>query len=234
MHQTSMRPRKDGRLGAPTEPMNLKGALPLLILRILRSGPLHGYAIARRIRAHSEGLLDFKEGTLCPALHGMENRGLIQSSEKRENGRVRRSYRLTKRGRRALKTERFSTAARLFAQVPKSGIAGARAGVETGGSSGKPRCRRIRRVTVRSVMHAITSRSAPHSQISTSTSNVRLISHPSPRGADGVGARPAGRAVSIRREGSAPSREAVAFRRSAYGSARSRCRGSPRSKSTAR
>lgn len=86
--------------------MNLKGTLPLLILRILQGGPLHGYAIAQEIRARSKGLLDFTEGTLYPALHGQENRGLIESVEREENGRVRRCYRLTARGRRALETER--------------------------------------------------------------------------------------------------------------------------------
>lgn len=91
---------------ATTTPMNLKGALPLLILRTLQGGPLHGYAIARQIRTRSDGLLDFKEGTLYPALHGQENHGLIESFEREENGRTRRCYRLTERGRRALKAER--------------------------------------------------------------------------------------------------------------------------------
>ncbi len=86
--------------------MNLKGTLPLLILKILQSGPLHGYAIAQRIRARSEGLLDFKEGALYPALHAQENRGLIESVESEEKGRVKRCYRLTEEGRRSLKTER--------------------------------------------------------------------------------------------------------------------------------
>ncbi|MCP3919413.1 MAG: PadR family transcriptional regulator [bacterium] len=85
--------------------MNLKGTLPLLILKILQGGPLHGYAIAQRIRARSDGLLDFKEGSLYPALHSQENRGLIESVEREEKGRVRRCYRLTERGRRALKAE---------------------------------------------------------------------------------------------------------------------------------
>jgi len=86
--------------------MNLKGTLPLLILRILQGGALHGYAIAQRIRARSDGLLDFKEGTLYPALHAQENRGLIESFEREERGRTRRCYKLTERGRRALRAGR--------------------------------------------------------------------------------------------------------------------------------
>ncbi|QDU68049.1 PadR family transcriptional regulator [Engelhardtia mirabilis] len=85
--------------------MNLKGTLPLLILKVLQGGPLHGYAIAQRIRLLSDGLLDFKEGSLYPTLHGQENRGLIESVEEQERGRARRSYRLTPKGRKALTTE---------------------------------------------------------------------------------------------------------------------------------
>lgn len=86
--------------------MNLKGTLPALILKVLSRGPKHGYLIAREIRRTSEGLLDFREGTLYPALHAQENRGLIVSYEGVENGRRRRYYRLTRRGARVLETER--------------------------------------------------------------------------------------------------------------------------------
>ena len=52
--------------------MHLKGTLPLLLLHLLRGGPLHGYALAQRIHQQSEGVLDFKEGTLYPLLHSLE------------------------------------------------------------------------------------------------------------------------------------------------------------------
>ena len=59
--------------------MNFKGTLPTLILEALMHEPTHGYRIAQRIKERSEGVLDFKEGTLYPALHKLENEGLVES-----------------------------------------------------------------------------------------------------------------------------------------------------------
>jgi PadR family transcriptional regulator, regulatory protein PadR len=86
--------------------VNLKGSLPTLILQVLSRGSLHGYCIARQIKETSKGVLDFKEGSLYPALHGLEQKGLIKSHEQAEQGRTRRYYRLTEKGRKALETER--------------------------------------------------------------------------------------------------------------------------------
>lgn len=86
--------------------MNFKGTLPTLILEALRHEPSHGYRIAQRIKERSEGVLDFKEGTLYPALHKLENDGLVESSEVIENSRPRRNYRITKSGRAALAKDR--------------------------------------------------------------------------------------------------------------------------------
>ena len=86
--------------------MNLKGTLPVLILQVLSEGEKHGYAIAQDIKQRSEGVLDFKEGSLYPALHAQEKKGLIQSFDRKENGRRRRYYRLTESGSAALVTHR--------------------------------------------------------------------------------------------------------------------------------
>ena len=86
--------------------MNLKGALPTLILHVLESGPKHGYHIAQDIKAKSEEVLAYKEGTLYPTLHGLENKGLITADERVENGRTRRYYRLTEDGHKVLEKER--------------------------------------------------------------------------------------------------------------------------------
>src|SRR5450432_1886273 len=86
--------------------MNLKGTLPALILEALLREPSHGYRIAQRIKERYEGVLDFKEGTLYPALHKLESEGLVESSEGIENGRPRRCYRITKGGRAALAKDR--------------------------------------------------------------------------------------------------------------------------------
>ena len=86
--------------------MNLKGTLPTLILEALVKEPSHGYRIAQGIKERSQGVLDFKEGTLYPALHKLENEGVVESYEAVEKGRPRRYYRITASGRTALAKNR--------------------------------------------------------------------------------------------------------------------------------
>jgi PadR family transcriptional regulator PadR len=86
--------------------MNFKGTLPSLILEALVHEPNHGYRIAQQIKERSRGVLDFKEGTLYPALHKLENEGLVESYDGAENGRARRYYRITKSGRGMLAKDR--------------------------------------------------------------------------------------------------------------------------------
>lgn len=86
--------------------MNLKGTLPTLVLQVLEHGPLHGYAIAQEIKQRSRGTLDFREGTLYPALHNQEKKGRVRSFEQVENGRRRRCYELTAEGIRVLAEEK--------------------------------------------------------------------------------------------------------------------------------
>jgi len=86
--------------------MNFKGTLPTLILEAIVHEPSHGYRIAQRIKERSEGVLDFKEGTLYPALHKLESDGLVESYEGVEKGRPRRYYRITKTGRAVLAKDR--------------------------------------------------------------------------------------------------------------------------------
>jgi transcriptional regulator len=86
--------------------MNFKGTLPPLILEALAHEPSHGYRIAQQIKERSKGVLDFKEGTLYPALHKLQNEGLVESYEEVEKGRPRRYYRITKSGRATLTKDR--------------------------------------------------------------------------------------------------------------------------------
>jgi transcriptional regulator len=86
--------------------MNFKGTLPTLILEALAGEPSHGYRIAQQIKERSEGVLDFKEGTLYPALHKLESEGVVESYEGVEKGRPRRYYRITKSGRKVLARDR--------------------------------------------------------------------------------------------------------------------------------
>jgi PadR family transcriptional regulator len=86
--------------------MNFKGTLPTLILEALVREPSHGYRIAQDIKERSRGVLDFKEGTLYPALHKLENEGMVESFDSVEKGRPRRHYRITKSGRAMLAKDR--------------------------------------------------------------------------------------------------------------------------------
>jgi PadR family transcriptional regulator, regulatory protein PadR len=86
--------------------MNFRGTLPTLILEALEQEPDHGYRIAQRIKERSRGVLDFKEGTLYPALHKLETEGMVESFEGVEKGRPRRYYRITEAGRGTLAQDR--------------------------------------------------------------------------------------------------------------------------------
>jgi PadR family transcriptional regulator PadR len=86
--------------------MNFRGTLPTLILEALEQEPDHGYRIAQRIKERSRGVLDFKEGTLYPALHKLETEGMLESFEGVEKGRPRRYYRITEAGRGTLAQDR--------------------------------------------------------------------------------------------------------------------------------
>jgi PadR family transcriptional regulator PadR len=84
----------------------LKGNLDLLLLSVLAAGPAHGYAIITALRDRSEGTFDLPEGTIYPALHRLEEAGLLASSWAQAEGRRRRVYGLTDRGVAALAAER--------------------------------------------------------------------------------------------------------------------------------
>jgi transcriptional regulator len=82
------------------------GTLVLLILRVLQHGPLHGYAIAQRIRALSNEQLSVEEGSLYPALQKALAGGWLRAEwTTSDTGRKVRSYRLTPRGLKQLETE---------------------------------------------------------------------------------------------------------------------------------
>ena len=83
-----------------------QGTLDLLILKVVEVGPVHGYAIAQRLEQVSRGVIQVPEGSLYPALHRLENRGLLAADWKEtETGREAKFYRLTRKGRKQLETE---------------------------------------------------------------------------------------------------------------------------------
>jgi transcriptional regulator len=84
----------------------LPGTLYLLILRTLRGGPLHGYAIVKRIKEASRDGLQVEDGSLYPALNRMLVKGWIEAKwGVSENNRKARFYTLTEQGRRQLDKE---------------------------------------------------------------------------------------------------------------------------------
>jgi transcriptional regulator len=88
-----------------------QGTLDLLILQIVSLGPIHGYAIAQRMRQISRDVVQVPQGSLYPALHRLENRNLLAADWKpSETGRDAKFYRLTTKGRGHLKSEAASWA----------------------------------------------------------------------------------------------------------------------------
>ena len=100
----------------------LQGTLDLLVLRTLALQPMHGWAIAQRIQQISDNALQIGQGSLYPALHRLEYKGLIQAEwGTSENNRRARYYALTPTGQQQLQTEladwhRISTAISLVLQ----------------------------------------------------------------------------------------------------------------------
>ncbi len=83
-----------------------QGTLDLLILKVVALGPVHGYAIAQRLQQVSRDVVQVPQGSLYPALHRLENRGLLAADWKEtETGREAKFYRLTRKGRAQLDTE---------------------------------------------------------------------------------------------------------------------------------
>lgn len=84
----------------------LPGTLYLLILRTLAHGPLHGYAIARRIKQSSAGAVEVEAGSLYPALNRMLVKGWLKAEWGiSENNRKARFYNLTREGRKQLERD---------------------------------------------------------------------------------------------------------------------------------
>lgn len=81
----------------------LRGHLEFLVLAALRDDPGHGYEIGQRLLERSGGAFEIQEGSLYPALHRMEQSGLVSSRWVRgDGGPRRRVYRLTAKGQREL------------------------------------------------------------------------------------------------------------------------------------
>jgi PadR family transcriptional regulator PadR len=86
-----------------------QGTLDLLILKIVALGPIHGYAIAQHLQRVSRDVVQVPQGSLYPALHRLENRGMLTAEwQATETGRDAKFYRLTTMGEGELQTETAS------------------------------------------------------------------------------------------------------------------------------
>lgn len=86
-----------------------QGTLDLLILQVIAAGPIHGYGIAQRLQQLSRDVVQVPQGSLYPALHRLENRGLLAAAWKSsDTGRESKFYRLTPKGRRQLEEQSSS------------------------------------------------------------------------------------------------------------------------------
>jgi transcriptional regulator len=84
----------------------LQGTLDLMVLRIVASGPKHGFAISRRLSELSDAWLQVDEGSLYPCLYRLEQRGCLRSEvSPSENNRRARYYTITKAGEDELQTK---------------------------------------------------------------------------------------------------------------------------------
>jgi len=106
-----------------------QGTLDLLILKIVALGPVHGYAIAQRLQQVTRDVVQVPQGSLYPALHRLENRGLLGADWKEtETGREVKLYRLTRKGRTQLGAEaeswkRLAEAVALVLRLTEGGAA---------------------------------------------------------------------------------------------------------------
>ena len=90
---------KKKRAGLKTDELP-RGALRAIVLSLLTEKPSHGYALAKQVEARTGGALRLREGTLYPALHELELDELIEAKIEEVDGRKRRIYRITPKGRR--------------------------------------------------------------------------------------------------------------------------------------
>ena len=86
-----------------------QGTLEMLILQILSLEPAHGYGIAQRLEQISKSVVQVNQGSLYPALHRLEQRGLLKADWKEsETGREAKFYSLTRSGQKQLRSEKES------------------------------------------------------------------------------------------------------------------------------
>jgi len=104
-----------------------QGTLDLLILKVVALGPVHGYSVAQRLQQVSRDVVQVPQGSLYPALHRLENRGLLAAEWRQtDSGRDAKFYRLTRKGKAQLEMQtaswrRLSEAVALILRLSEAG-----------------------------------------------------------------------------------------------------------------
>lgn len=83
----------------------VSGSMAMLLLKLLSEKDQYGYEMIEALRQRSQNVFELKAGTLYPLLHGLEEKKMLTSYEKEVQGKVRKYYRITKEGRKALKAK---------------------------------------------------------------------------------------------------------------------------------
>ena len=76
----------------------ISGSNAMLVLSLLKDGDKYGYEMVQELKRRSDNVFALKEGTLYPLLHRLEKEGSVSAYEEKKEGRVRRYYRLTRKG----------------------------------------------------------------------------------------------------------------------------------------
>ena len=85
----------------------MRGAGPIAVLQLLSTEEMYGYELIELLKTRSGGVLEFGQSTLYPMLYNLESKGIVKSREKEApNGRKRRYYRLTSKGKKKLAADR--------------------------------------------------------------------------------------------------------------------------------
>ncbi len=81
----------------------MKGSTAILVLALLEEQDMYGYQITHELKEKSESVFEMKEGTLYPLLHSLEGDGAVEAYwQDAENGKMRKYYRITKKGKKLL------------------------------------------------------------------------------------------------------------------------------------
>lgn len=112
----------------------MRGAAPLAVLSLLQSGEMYGYELVKALDKRTDGVLGLGQSTLYPMLYNLEAKGLVKSRmEKTDQGRPRKYYRLTGRGKRRLAKDKSQWEA-LAEALGKLGVGGGAAPSPAGGA----------------------------------------------------------------------------------------------------